>query len=124
MARNLRQTVLIEYTRDFVAPITQGETVGTMTYYPSDGGSAVSYDLVASRSVARRENASLSLEEIEEQVYSDPNPFPPLSTEMVVVILLPVAGVFAGLKLLGRLFRRTGRHRKGRVPKPRNRFYR
>ena len=124
MARNLRQTVLIEYTRDFVAPITQGETVGTMTYYPSDGGSAVSYDLVASRSVARRENAPLSLEEIEEQVYSDPNPFPPLSTEMVVVILLPVAGVFAGLKLLGRLFRRTGRHRKGRVPKPRNRFYR
>ena len=124
MARNLRQTVLIEYSRDFAAPISQGEVMGTMTYYPSDGGSAVSYDLVADRSVARRENAPLTLEEIEEQVYADTNPFPPLSAEMVVMILLPVAGVWGGFRLLGRLLRRTGRHKKGRVPKPRNRFYR
>ena len=31
MARNLRQTVLIEYTRDFAAPIQAGEVMGTMT---------------------------------------------------------------------------------------------
>lgn len=124
MARNLRQTVLIEYTRDFVAPIAEGETMGTMTYYPSDGGSAVSYDLVASRSVSRRENAPLSLEEIEAEVYADPNPFPPLSVELVLMVFLPVTGVFLGLKLLGRLFHRNGHHKKGRVPKPRNRFYR
>lgn len=124
MARNLRQTVLIEYTRDFVAPITEGETMGTMTYYPSDGGSAVSYNLVASRSVSRRENAPLSLEEIEAEVYADPNPFPPLSAELVLMVFLPVAGVFLGFKLLGRLFHRNGHHKKGRVPKPRNRFYR
>lgn len=124
MARNLRQTVLIEYTRDFVAPITEGETMGTMTYYPSDGGSAVSYNLVASRSVTRRENAPMSLEEIEAEVYADPNPFPPLSAELVLMVFLPVAGVFLGFKLLGRLFHRNGHHKKGRVPKPRNRFYR
>lgn len=124
MARNLRQTVLIEYTRDFVAPITKGEVMGTMTYYPTDGGSAVTYDLVASRSIERRENAPLSLEEIEALVYSDPNPFPPLSVELVAVILLPVGGVFLGFRLLMRLLRRSGKHRVGRAPKPRNRFYR
>ena len=124
MARNLRQTVLIEYSRDFAAPIQQGEVMGTMTYYPSDGGSAVTYDLVASRTILRRENAPLSLEEIENEVYANPNPFPPLSAELVIMILLPVGGVFVGLRLLMRLLRRTGRHKKGRVPRPRNRFYR
>lgn len=124
MARNLRQTVLIEYKRSFVTPITQGEIMGTMTYYPTDGGDPVTYDLVASRSIARRENAPLSLEEIEALVYGDPNPFPPLSAEIVLMILLPVGGVFLALKLIGRALRRTGRHRTSRVPKPRNRFYR
>ena len=124
MARNLRQTVLIEYSRDFSAPIEQGETMGTMTYYPSDGGSAVVYNLVAGRTIRKRENAPLSLEEIEAEVYADPNPFPPLSVELVMMILLPVGGVFVGFRLLMRLFRKTGRHKKGRVPKPRNRFYR
>ena len=124
MARNLRQTVLIEYSRDFAAPIEQGETMGTMTYYPSDGGSAVVYNLVAGRTIRKRENAPLSLEEIEAEVYADPNPFPPVSAELVMMILLPVAGVFVGFRLLMRLLRKTGRHKKGRVPKPRNRFYR
>lgn len=124
MARNLRQTVLIEYTRDFTAPIEQGEVMGTMTYYPADGGSAVKYDLIASRTIPRREDAPLTLEEIEALVYADPNPFPPLSVELVLMIFLPVGGVFLGIRLLMRLFRRTGRHKKGRVPKPRNRFYR
>ncbi len=124
MARNLRQTVLIEYKRGFVAPITQGEIMGTMTYYPTDGGEPVTYDLIASRSIERRANAPLSLEEIEALVYGDPNPFPPLSAELVMMILLPVGGVFLAIKLIGRALRRTGRHRKSRVPKPRNRFYR
>ena len=66
----------------------------------------------------------MSLEEIEAEVYADPNPFPPVSAELVMMILLPVAGVFVGFRLLMRLLRKTGRHKKGRVPKPRNRFYR
>ena len=55
IARSLKQTVLIEYTRDnFATPIQQGEVFGTMTYYPNDGGSAIVYNLVASRSIQRR----------------------------------------------------------------------
>ena len=124
MARNLRQTVLIEYTRDFAAPIQQGEIMGTMTYYPTDGGSPVTYDLVANRTILRRENAPLSLEEIEALVYADPNPFPPLSVEIVMMILLPVGGVFLGFRLIIRFLKRSGNHKKSRVPKPKNRFYR
>jgi D-alanyl-D-alanine carboxypeptidase len=55
LARNLKQAVIIDYTREnFAAPVTQGEVFGTLTYYPTDGGSAVTYQLVASRSIERR----------------------------------------------------------------------
>lgn len=123
-ARNLRQTVLIEYTRDFAAPIEKGEIMGTMTYYPDDGGSAVVYDLVAGRTVARRSNAPLTLEEIEHLVYSDPNPFPPLSLELALLFLLPLVVVVLILVLLWRLLRRTRRHRHSRLPKSLNRHFR
>ena len=56
--------MLIEYTRDFSAPIEKGEVMGTMTYYPTDGGSPVVYDLIAGRTIQRRDNAPLTLEEI------------------------------------------------------------
>ncbi len=124
MARNLKQAVLIEYTRDFDAPITQGESFGTMTFYPPDGGSPVAYELVASRSIERRANAPKSIEEIEAEVYADANPFPPFSFELLAIFLSPFVGAAILVAILGRVFRRTGRHRKGRVPKPGNRYFR
>lgn len=124
MARNLMQTVLISYTRDFAAPITKGEVFGTMMYYPKDNGKPVTYELVAARSIERRMNAPKSIEEIEAEVYADPNPFPPFSFELLAIFLSPFVGVGLVIWLLMRLFRRTGRHRKGRVPKPSNRYFR
>lgn len=124
MSRNLSQTVLIEYSRDFAAPIAQGEVMGSMTYYPTDGGSPVVYDLVAGRSIARRDNAPLTLEEIEAAVKADPNPLPPLSVELATMICLPFLALFLLIQLFRRLFRKTGRHRKGRIPRPRNRYFR
>ncbi|MBP3650482.1 MAG: D-alanyl-D-alanine carboxypeptidase [Clostridia bacterium] len=124
-ARNLRQTVLIEYTRDFAAPITQGEVMGTMTYYPEDGGSAVVYDLVAGRSIMRRENAPLTLEEIEHLVFSDPNPFPPLTLDILLLFLSPLIVLVLLIVVLRRIFHKKGRHyRRGRLPKAQNRHYR
>ncbi len=127
MARNLRQTVLIEYSRDFVAPIAEGEVMGSMTYYPTDGGSPVIYDLVATRSIARRENAPLSLEEIEALVMADPNPFPPLSVELVMLLLLPTSAVALAVRALIRVLSKGEKkeRRKGiRIPKPKDRYYR
>lgn len=124
MARNLKQIALIDYTRDFAAPISAGEVFGTLTYYPSGGGDPVVYDLVASRSIERRLNAPKSIEEIEAEVYADPNPLPPFSVELLVMLLSPFILVFILFRLLMRLLRRTGRHKKGRVPKPGNRYFR
>lgn len=123
-ARNLRQTVLIEYSRDFAAPITQGEVMGTMTYYPDDGGSAVVYDLVASRSIMRRENAPLTLEEIENLVFSDPNPFPPLTLDILLLFLSPLIVLILIILLLRRIFKRGRKYSRGRLPKAQNRHYR
>ncbi|MEG0049877.1 MAG: D-alanyl-D-alanine carboxypeptidase family protein [Clostridia bacterium] len=124
MARNIKQTALIEYTRDFTAPIEKGEVMGILTYYPADGGSAVVYNLIAQRTILRRENAPKSIEEIEAEVYADPNPLPPLTVELAFLILLPLVVLFLLIRLLLHFLRKTGRHKKGRVPKPRNRYFR
>lgn len=87
MAANLSNTVFIEYSRDFEAPIKAGEVIGTMTYYPADQPE-VKYNLVASRTVNARENAPKSLEEITTEVMSDPNPFPDISVELVMTYLV------------------------------------
>lgn len=120
MADNLRNTCLISYTRDFVAPINAGEIMGVMTYF-DENGNAVDYNLTAARSIAMRENAPKTLEQIVAETEADPNPFPPLTVELVVYMAMPLA-VLAGLVLLLRkLFRR--RHiRRHRVPKPTNRY--
>jgi len=123
-SRNLRQTMLIEYTRDFAAPIESGEVLGRMSYFPEDGGAPVAYDLLAGRSIERRLNAPKTLQEIEEEVYGDPNPFPPFSGEFLALALSPFVGGFILIRVLMRIFRRTGRHKKGRVPKPENRYFR
>ena len=125
MARNLRQTVVIEYSREsFAAPIEQGELFGTMTYYPADGGSPVVYDLVASRSIARRENAPLTLEEIEAEVRADKSLLPPLSVELVLFLLVPVVAIALPIVLFRLLFRKKTKRKHSRIPKPRNRYFR
>lgn len=121
MARNLRNTVIINYSRDFSAPIEAGETMGTMTYF-TENGEEVVYNLLASRSIARRENAPKSLEELWAEVVADPNPFPPLSLEMIFTYLfLPVLAVVAFFGLIIRLLRRRRRH-LGKAPKVVHRY--
>ncbi|MDO4483060.1 MAG: D-alanyl-D-alanine carboxypeptidase family protein [Clostridia bacterium] len=93
MASNLRSTMLIEFVRDFKAPIEAGEVIGTMTYF-QDNGNEVTYNLIASRSVNQRENAPPTLEEIVEMTEKDPNPFPPITVEFVLSIVLPIAAVW------------------------------
>ncbi len=120
MAANIQNTLLIQYTRDFTAPVTAGEVMGTMTYF-EDNGSAAVYDLVASRSVEARENAPKTLEQIEAETYADPNPFPPLNADMVLLILGPVFCLVI-LILVIRALRKKGRSRRGRAPKPVSRY--
>jgi hypothetical protein len=123
MARNLQQYVIIEYIRDFAAPIDAGEQMGTLTYFPPDGSEPVEYGLVASRSIQVRENAPKSIEEIMKESYEDPNPFPRITLELIVMALLPVGGLFLLIKITRRVSKRfTGKG--GNLPRPTSRRYR
>ena len=116
MASNLKKTVLIQYTRDFQAPIESGEVMGTLTYFP-EGQDEVVYDLIASRSIAKRENAPMTLAEIIAAVDADENPLPPITAELVIVyIVLPLAALILLIRLAIRLIRRR-RRRTVRAPR-------
>ena len=116
MANRIKDTFLIQYTRDFIAPVTAGEIMGTMTYYP-DVGDPIVYNLTAARSVDKRENAPKTLDEIVAETYADPNPFPPFSFEIALFIIGPVVLIAALIIVLHRV-RKNRRSRHGRIPKP------
>ena len=122
MAANLTDTMLIQYTRDFIAPVTAGEEMGTMTYFP-EVGEPVVYTLTAARSIARRENAPKTLEEIVRETYEDPNPFPPLNVDTILILFGPALFLLL-LILLIRFIRRRRKARKGKVPRPVHRHLR
>lgn len=120
MANNLRDTVLIDYTRDFTAPITAGDIMGTMTYF-SENRNPVVYNLVASRNVARREGAPKTLMEIAAETEADPNPFPPLSIWLVLLFLSPLIA-YVILLLILRLIFRILRKRQAKLPRNSRRY--
>ena len=120
MADNLKDIVLIQYTRDFQAPVTAGEQIGTMTYFPDRGDPAV-YILTASRGVDQRENVPKTLEQIAAETYADPNPFPPFSFELALILFSPFI-LIAGLTAFFVIRRKKSRAHKLRAPKPVNRY--
>lgn len=120
MASNIKETMLFEYTREFTAPITAGEIMGTMTYYP-EKGDPVEYNLVASRSIDKRANAPKTLEEIVAETEADPNPFPPFTFEMGMYIAVPVIGLYILIRVMKKITHRR-RVRNARMPKPTNRY--
>lgn len=122
LAYNFKSEVVIQYQRDFAAPVNAGEQMGTLTYYPA-GADAVEYALIATRTVEARTDVPPTLAQIESYTYSDKNPFPRFSLEYVIIPL-------AVLILLAYIFRKLWRRRKKnkverkRVPKPKFRSYR
>ena len=120
MADNLKDIVLIQYTRDFQAPVTAGEQMGTMTYFPEKGDPAV-YILSASRSVDQRENVPKTLEEIINETYADPNPFPPFSFELALILFGPPLLIIGLIAFLVIRQKKKGARRM-RAPKPVNRY--
>ena len=116
MATNLTDTVLVQYTRDFIAPIEAGEQMGTLTYFP-EYGEPVVYQLTAGRTIARRENAPKTLEEIVRETEEDPNPFPPLSLELVLFFTGPLLALVILWGIL-RLLLRKRKKKKWHTPAP------
>ena len=122
--QNFSSYTVTEFTRELRAPITAGEVMGTLTYY-GESGVPVVYDLVASRSIAAREQLFPSVDQIIADAENDPNPFPRLTVELVVLYLvLPIAAVFIAVRLLKVLLRLFKKRRKVKAFKPTSRYYR
>ena len=121
MKANFRTIAMIDYTKDFVAPIMAGEVMGTVTWL-MENGQPVTYNLVADRTVKARENLPPTIEEIEARTNADTNPFPPLSVELVLEILA-ILGATVGLYFLIR-YLLFGRKRHGKDPKVKHRYLR
>lgn len=117
---------VIEFTRDLVAPIDAGEVMGTLTYY-QETGEVIIYELVASRSIAARVSNILSLEEIIAAAQNDPNPFPRITFELVLLyLILPGLALFLMIRGMKSLLHSTKRKTKTKtkVIKPKERYYR
>lgn len=123
LASNFNDLVTIEYTRDFVAPITAGELMGTLTYYP-EAGEPIEYQLIAARSIAKRKLDFPSLDEIIQYSLSDENPFPRFTVETFVVLLVAALLIWLLIKGIRRLLGFRGRKTRRKVIKPITRYYR
>ncbi len=122
--QNFSSYTVTEFTRELQAPITQGEVMGTLTYY-NESGQPLIYDLVASRSIAAREQLFPSLDQLIADAENDPNPFPRITVELVALYLvLPVLSVIVAVRLLKALFHLIKKRKKVRAFKPTSRYYR
>lgn len=112
----------VNWTVEPRAPVEVGQVMGTITFWPSDGQEPAEYELIATRAVAARLDAPLTLEEIEERVLADPSPFPPFDWDW---FLPPVLGILGGMLLLRFLLKRAIRairnHKK--IPTPKRRTF-
>ena len=122
--QNFSSYTVTEFTRELKAPITKGEVMGTLTYY-GDSGQPVVYDLVASRSIAAREQLFPSLDQLIADAENDPNPFPRVTVELVTLyLILPVLSAIIVIRLLKALFRLIRKRKKVKAFKPTSRYYR
>lgn len=95
-----KERTSIEFSRPLVAPVTQGEVMGTLSFTPEDGGTPVKYELVATRNIERRPAGAPSLDEIKAYTENDPNPFPRLTAELVFWLVFPLIILFSFFRFL------------------------
>ena len=110
LRENFSEVSVVRWTREFRAPVTVGDVMGILTFYAEDGSTA-DYELVATRSIAARENAPPTLEHIEAYTAADENPWPRFSPDYLVLPAL-------ALLLLWALVRFFKKHRKKRSKAP------
>jgi serine-type D-Ala-D-Ala carboxypeptidase (penicillin-binding protein 5/6) len=122
LSQDFNSLVAINYSREFTAPVTMGEVMGTLTYYP-DGGEPVIYELIASRSIERRESIAPTYAEVVEYTDADPNPLPRFSLEFLLIALSPAITVVLLILLVKKLISRK-RKPKQKTVAPMGRYYR
>ena len=120
-ADKLQDMALVQYTRDLIAPVAAGEVMGTMTYVIPTTGETVVYNLLATRTIPERTDLPPTLAEIYAESEADPNPFPPLTAEVVLIFLSPFLATGFVIFFLWWLVRQYRRF-YARLPKNKNRY--
>jgi len=123
LTANFNDLVTIEYVRDFVAPIQEGELMGMLTYYP-EAGEPIEYQLIAQRSIAKRILPFPSLDEIIYSSINDENPFPRFTVETLMVLAVFVLLIVLIIKGIRSLFGVRNQKTRRRIVKPITRDYR
>ena len=95
---------------EFRAPIHAGDVLGTLIFY-AESGETAEYDLVATRTVAARENAPPTLDEIIAYTMADENPWPRFSWHLLVQPSCALIVLIAIIRFLAR-------HRRKRAKAP------
>ncbi len=115
----------IEYTRTLEAPVEAGEVIGIMTFIPDRAGAKpVEYELIASRSIARRASLAPTVEEIIAYSDADPNPFPRFSLEFLIIVLLPLIAVIVLSRFIYRVITKQRKPKLKKKLEYRTRYYR
>lgn len=123
LSANFNDLVAIEYVHDPVAPIVAGEVMATLTYYPEEG-EPIEYELVASRSIARRVLDYPSLDELIADTLNDPNPFPRFTVEIFLFIVAVIAVIWGLIKGIKHLMGFRSKKPRRKMVKPISRYYR
>ena len=99
--------------------------MGTLTYYDENGDPTV-YELLATRSIARREQLAPTIDEIIAYTEADRNPFPRFTFEFAMIyIVLPLLVIVLIVRLFRRITRRKTRKKKRmRNIEPQERYFR
>ena len=110
LRENFNAVSSVRWTREFIAPINVGDVMGILTFH-AESGETAEYELVATRAIAMRENAPLTLEQIRAYTAADENPWPRFTWDLLV----PPVSILLILLWLIRFIRR---HRKKRPKAP------
>ena len=123
LVSNFNDLVNIEYVHDPVAPINAGDLMATLTYYP-DSGEPIEYELVASRSIAKRATDVPDLDDIIRDTENDPNPLPRFTVEIAAFLAGVVAVIWLAVRVVKRLLGFRSRKPRHKPIKPLGRYYR
>lgn len=123
LAANFNDLVNIEYVHDPVAPINAGDLMAMLTYYP-DAGEPIEYELLASRSIAKRMLDVPDLDDIIRDTENDPNPFPRFTVEIFAFFAALIGVIYAFVKGVKRLLGFRSKKPRHKPIKPISRYYR
>lgn len=123
--RTFNSRTNISFDRVLEAPISAGEVVGLLTYTPEElDGEPVHYELLATRSISRRPSIAPTFDEIRMYTDNDPNPFPRLSVEFILLVLAPVISVIILSQFFYKFFTRNKKPKFKKNTPYKTRYYR